>query len=189
MGIAHEADNIYWAFNGELGALDRYDFHEPHVVGGDDHSDGELWRYAEGQLSRVPGVPSHLALDIQMRTLYVADTGHQRIVRLELDSGTPGNNVPTLDPIAVHRSIDGATVDEIVGPGVLQAPAGLTLAGDGLLVADDATGILSWFTLDGALLDQVATELPHLAGVAVGPDGKPYVTDLDSGGAYRVEVP
>ena len=53
MGIAHERGNVYWAFNGDAGALDRYDFNQPHEPGGEDHTDGALWRYAEGELSRV----------------------------------------------------------------------------------------------------------------------------------------
>jgi hypothetical protein len=188
MGIAHERDNVYWAFNGQLGALDRYDFHGPHVVGGEDHSDGEFWRYAEGQLSRTPEVPSHMALDRQSGMLYVADTGNQRVIRLVTGSGTLGEDVPTLDPIAVHRRVDGAIVEEVVGPGVLQAPAGLAIVGDELVVADHARGILFWFDLDGRVLKEVETNLRGIGGVAVGPDGKIYVSDLETGGAFRVEL-
>ena len=65
---------VDWVFNGKLGALDRYDFHAPHVVGGEDHADGELSRYVEGELERVPQVPSHLALDETAHDFYVADT-------------------------------------------------------------------------------------------------------------------
>ena len=54
MGIAHERDNVYWTFNGELGALDRYDFNEPHQIGGEDHADGELFRYVERVSGKSP---------------------------------------------------------------------------------------------------------------------------------------
>merc|ERR1711974_36901 len=37
MGIAHEVDNVYWAFNGHVGSLDRYDFNNDHGPGNDDH--------------------------------------------------------------------------------------------------------------------------------------------------------
>src|SRR5690606_5406775 len=67
MGIAHERDNVYWTFNGELGALDRYDFNEPHQIGGEDHADGELFRYVEGAVARTPEIPSHLAYDQEER--------------------------------------------------------------------------------------------------------------------------
>ena len=189
MGIAHERDNAYWVFNGKLGALDRYDFHAPHVVGGEDHSDGEFARYVEGELERVPEVPSHLALDHAERQLYVADTARGRIVRLSIDAGTPGANVPTLDPIAVHRRMDGVSLVEFVAPGVLSAPSGIAFSLDRVIATDNATSRIWWFKLDGSVIASVDTGLPagSLSGVAVGPDGKLYLSDLLTGAAYRVE--
>jgi hypothetical protein len=63
VGIAHDVDNVYWVFNGQQGSVDRYDFNEPHEPGGEDHSDGELLRYVDGSLSRVPSVPGHMVID------------------------------------------------------------------------------------------------------------------------------
>ncbi|HYP75431.1 MAG TPA: hypothetical protein VER12_05745 [Polyangiaceae bacterium] len=189
MGIAFERDNVYWVFNGKLGALDRYDFHVPHAIGGEDHADGELSRYVAGQLERVPEVPSHLALDREHGQLYVADTAGGRILRLAIAEGAPGANVPTLDPIAVHRRMDGVSLIEVVAPGSLTAPSGLALSGDRLIVTDNATSRIAWFELDGTALGSVDTGLPagSLSGVAVGPDGKLYLSDLLTGAAYRVE--
>jgi hypothetical protein len=191
MGIAFERDNAYWVFNGKLGALDRYDFHAPHVIGGEDHSDGELTRYVEGQLARVPEVPSHLALDQANGNLYVADTAGGRILRLALASGTPGADVPTLDPITVHRQIDGASLVEVVAPGSLSAPSGIALSAERIIVTDNATSRVWWFKLDGTPVGSVDTGLPagSLSGVALGPDEKLYLSDLLSGTAYRVEAP
>lgn len=59
-GIAHERDNVYWLFNGHVGSIDRYDFVQDHGPGYDDHSDGIISRYVEGELSRVPDVPGHM---------------------------------------------------------------------------------------------------------------------------------
>lgn len=189
MGITHERDNVYWVFNGQLGALDRYDFHAPHVIGGDDHSDGEFERYVEGQLVRVPEVPSHLALDHSHGQLYVADTAGGRILRLAIASGVPGANVPTLDPIAVHRQMDNVGLEQVVAPGSLGAPSGIALAADRIIVTDNATSRIWWFKLDGTLVGSVDTGLPagSLSGIAIGPDGKLYLSDLLTGTAYRVE--
>jgi hypothetical protein len=189
MGIAYEQDNAYWVFNGKLGALDRYDFHAPHVVGGEDHSDGELSRYVEGQLQRVAEVPSHLALDHSNGQLYVADTAGGRILRLAIASGTPGANVPTLDPITIHRRMDGVSLVEVVAPGSLTAPSGIALTTDRIIATDNATSRIWWFELDGTPLGSVDTGLPagSLAGVTIGPDGKLYLSDLLTGTAYRVE--
>jgi len=190
MGIAYEQDNAYWVFNGKLGALDRYDFHVPHVIGGEDHSDGELHRYVEGQLARVPEVPSHLVLDRDRGRLYVADTAGGRIVALDIASGVLGGEVPTLDPIPVHRRMDGATLEEVVAPGVLDAPSGIALSGDRLIVTDNATSRIWWFELDGSVVGSLDTGLPagSLSGVTLGPDGKLYLSDLLTGTAYRVET-
>jgi len=190
MGIAHEQDNIYWVFNGQLGALDRYDFHAPHVIGGEDHSDGELSRYVEGQLQRVPEVPSHLLLDHSSGQLYVADTSGGRILRLAIASGTPGKDVQTLDPISVHREMVGASLEQVVPAGLLSAPSGIALSAGRVIVTDNATSRIWWFELDGTAVGSVDTGLPagSLSGIAVGPDGKLYLSDLLTGSAYRVEA-
>jgi hypothetical protein len=190
MGIAHERDNVYWVFNGKLGALDRYDFHDPHVIGGDDHSDGEFERYVEGQLLRVPEVPSHLALDRAHGQLYVADTAGGRILRLAIGSGVPGADVPTLDPIAVHRRMDDVALEQVVAPGSLSAPSGIALSADRIIATDNATSRIWWFTLDGTPVGSVDTGLAvgSLSGIALGPDGKLYLSDLLTGTAYRVET-
>lgn len=190
MGMAFDHDNAYWAFNGQIGAIDHYDFHAPHVIGGEDHSDGELERYVTGQLQRVPEIPSHLAFDAGRRQLYIADTGNQRVVRLAVDSGTAGANVLALDPIAVHHAVDGATLDTVVDAGTLSAPSGLALTDDGLVVTDNATSTIWWFERDGAVVGSVAVDLPagSLSGITVGPDGQLYVSDLRTGNAYRVQA-
>jgi hypothetical protein len=189
MGVAYEQDNAYWVFNGKLGALDRYDFHVPHVIGGEDHSDGELSRYVEGQLQRVPEVPSHLALDRARRQLYVADTAGGRILRLDIDSGVPGADVPTLDPISVHRQMDGASLEQLVAPGLLSAPSGIAVTAERVIATDNATSRIWWFKLDGSPLGSLDTGLPagSLSGIAVGPDGKLYLSDLLTGVAYRLD--
>ena len=188
MGIAHEEANAYWVFNGQLGALDRYDFHAPHEVGGEDHSDGELSRYVEGELVRSPEIPSHLSLDRARGELYVADTGNARIVRLAIKSGTPGADVPALDPIAIHRRVEGALLVEVVPPGLLGAPSGVVFVGDVLIVTDNLTSKIWWFERDGTVLGSVSTELApgSLAGITVGPDDHLYLSDAKRGIAYRV---
>lgn len=192
MGIAHEAGNAYWAFNGNVGALDRYDFHEPHEIGGEDHSDGELHRYVEGELLRVPEVPSHLVLDRETALLYVADTGHGRIARLDITSGFPiGEATPNYDRLHVHEQMGGATLVDVVPPGTVERPSGITLHRGVLLVTDNATSTVHAFDRNGAPLRSLQTGLPagSLAGIAVGPDGKVYLTDLLTGAVYRLDVP
>jgi hypothetical protein len=190
MGIEHERDNVYWAFNGQVGALDRYDFRSPHEPGGADHTDGEAWRWGLGQLTRVPGVPSHLAIDAAKTFLYAADTGGARVLRIDLKSGTEAEPIPTHDAqLPTVTRIDGASITEIVPAGTLERPSGIALNGRSLLVTDNATSRIHLFDLDGRSLLSLDTGLPvgTLAGVEIGPDGKVYFVDLVTGAVRRID--
>lgn len=192
MGIAHESANVYWTFNGQIGSIDRYDFGFPHEVGGDDHSDGTIHRYVEGQLLRVEEIPSHLEMDRSTGWLYIADTGHARVVRLAAASGTFGETWTPLERMAISQEIDGATLEEVVPAGTLQQPSGLALAGEGdsavLYVGDRATGEIVAFTTAGVELARFATGLPALSGLALGPDGSLYAAAHDEGRVVRLVV-
>jgi len=189
MGIAHERDNVYWTFNGDAGSLDRYDFHVPHEPGGDDHSDGELERYATGALARVEDVPSHLAFDAESGLLYAADSGNERIVALDTTSGTPGEEVPTYDPIVTHVAMQGAKLVVVVAPGRVSMPSGLTLFRGVLFVTDVLTSRIVAYDRAGHTLATLDTGLPvgSLAGIAVGPDGHAYFADRSSGRVLRID--
>jgi DNA-binding beta-propeller fold protein YncE len=190
MGIAHEANNVYWAFNGDAGSLDRVDFHMPHQIGGEDHSDGEVHRYIAGQLARVAEVPSHVAYDAERQLVYVADTGHGRVLSVDPSTATPGGDIDVLEVLHASGAMDGATVRELVAPGLLQKPSGLTLSDGTLYVTDNASSKIYGFDLSGKPQRVLDTGLPagSLAGIAVGPDGKLYVTDLLTGKVQRIET-
>jgi hypothetical protein len=189
MGIAHEVDNVYWAFNGDAGALDRYNFNSPHPPGGEDHSDGELWRYAEGELLRVPRVPSHLVYEAETGFVYVADTGHGRILRLDSNTGTEDGEVEAYDPIPVHARMTGATLEEIVPPGVLERPSGLALHQGVLFATDNATGKVFAFTTQGKLLRTLDTGFSDgsLAGITLSPGGRAFIADLTTSEVFRID--
>jgi hypothetical protein len=189
MGVAHDHDNVYWAFNGDAGSIDRYDFHAPHEPGGDDHSDGELERYATGEVLRVPEVPSHLVFDPSSSLLYVADSGHGRIVALDTTSGTPDGDVTTYDPIVIHVSMTGTKLHDVVAPGRLGVPSGLTLYQGVLFVTDAATSHIVAFDLAGHLLADLDTGLlaGALGGITIGPDGHAYVADASNRQVFRID--
>lgn len=190
MGIAHEVGNVYWAFNGQVGALDRYDFKAPHVVGGDHHADGELLRYAEGELRRVPEVPSHLVFDQDKSWLYVADTGNARVLRLDIRTGSPGADVAEYDGMQLHRRMQDAELVSWVFAGELELPSGIALFEGILLVSDTARGTIHAFNEEGRSLRSLDTGLGsgRVSGIAVGPDRKLYLSDLGSGQIYRVDA-
>ena len=188
MGIAHERDNVYWVFNGNAGAIDRYDFHHDHGPGAEDHSDGELHRYAPGSVTRVPDVPSHMAF--HDGALYVADSGGGRVLELDTDSGSPaGAASPNNDNLAVCELMAGADLREVVEPGTLTTPSGLEIYDGVLYVTDHATSRIHAFDLDGDEIRSVDTGLPSgsLAGFAVGPDEKAYFVDMPNAVVYRID--
>jgi DNA-binding beta-propeller fold protein YncE len=191
MGIAHETKNVYWAFNGTRGSLDRYDFVQPHEVGGEDHSDGQLLRYADGEVKRSPEIPSHMVFDPEDGSLYVADTGNQRVARLDTKSGTEGGTVPTNDPIQVHSAMVGATLDDFVAKGELDAPSGIALHDGAIFVTDNSTSVIHAYDRQGKELRSLDTGLPagSLAGIAVSDDGVVYLADLATGAVMRLDFP
>jgi len=175
--------------NGKLGALDRYDFAKPHESGGSDHSDGQLLRWVEGSLARTPGVPSHLAYEADSARVYMADTGHGRVVALDTASGTPGPDLVPNEAMASAKSVVNARLIEIVPPGVLQAPSGLEIKDKVLFVTDNATSQIYAFDLEGKPLRKLDTGLPAgtLAGIAIGPDDRVYIVDLAQAQVRRID--
>ena len=188
MGLAHESQNAFWAVNGLAGALDRVDFHAPHPVGGDDHSDGEVHRYISGQLERVPEVPSHVVYDNARGLVYVADTGHGRVLSVDPSTAEPGADIVVYEELQSSGEMDGARVKELVPAGMLQKPSGLALANDVLYVTDNASSLIYGFDVGGKLLWTIDTALPagSLAGIAVGADSHLYLADLLTGAVHRL---
>lgn len=190
MGIAWETGNAYWVFDGYHSSLTRYDFRRDHGPGGSDHSDGKIVRYVEGQVSRVEGVPSHLFFDAATRTLFVADTGHNRIATLDVDSGSRGSSYgPNYDGVEQYE-MNGANLVTFVDGDAngLSAPSGLELHDDHVFVGDNATGIISAFSMDGELVDWLDTMLPAgaLTGLAFDSRGRLYYLDAIGGRVLRV---
>lgn len=190
-GIAHEVDNVYWVFNSHDKALDKYDFAVDHGPGNDDHSDGSVFRYARGEvLGATDNTPSHLAFDATDKFLYVADTGHQRIVRLDTTSGTKSGSITRiLEPLKAEGTMKDAVLEEVVPPGLLQKPSGIELKGELIFVTDAATSTFHVFDKAGAELRHLETGLPpdSLAGFTFGSDEKVYFVDRIDGRVLRID--
>jgi len=161
MGIAWETENAYWVFNGLAGSIDRNDFNEDHGVGYDDHDDGLIRIYVEGEVSRVEDVPSHLVYDPASAFLYIADTGNNAIKVLDTTSGTEGlrrygyenyESYYQWDDALMWTLIDGESFG-------IEQPSGLDLVEDTLLITDHATGIIHAFDLEGNQIDYLDTGL------------------------------
>ncbi len=195
MGIAWERDNVYWVFGGKAHdgqanqrptpAIVRYDFALDHGIGADDHADGTIHQYMTNEVMREPGIPSHLIFDPASKLLYIADTGNGRVLALDTTSGTEGRNLQGQEPLVAYKEMTDAEVTVVIPPGQLIWPSGIELKDDLLFVSDNATGIISAFTLEGERVKQLDTGLGTgmLAGMAFGPDDKLYFVDM---GFHRV---
>jgi hypothetical protein len=187
-GIEWSHDNAYWVFDGGHEAISFQDFKEDHGMGYDYHSDGEILRYVEGEVARSNGVHSGLVLDKETELLYIADSGNGRIAVLDTTSGKKGQRLPQCDeyPYPVHNRMKNADLSTLVDEG-LERPSGIVRHGDVLIVADNMTGILHAYTLDGEEVDYLDTGLGEkvLQGLDIGPDGNLYIAAGKKGQVLR----
>lgn len=189
-GIAHVEANVYFVFNAELGSIEKYDFAEPHPPGADDHSDGEIYRYVEGQVKGLDGVVSHLSYDAEDKFLYIADTGNQRIVRLDTTKGTKGKRLPRRNEVLVESAVmSGVDLEEIVPAGQLEQPSGIVVQNGLIYVTDTATSAFHVFDKEGNEIRSLETGLAaqSLAGFTFGPDGKVWFVDRKKSTVYRID--
>jgi len=190
MGIAHETANRYWVTGGFNKSIDLYDFKRDHNIGQDDHSDGESYQYARGQLGYVANVPSHLVYRAATQMVYVADTGNKRILALDPKTAKESGRVRAKEKMAVSVEMDGATLTDLVpATAGLQQPSGIALDGEILYVTDHATSRIHAFSLDGKELQKLDTGLAagSLAGISLGPDGKLYIVDMVDSRVLRID--
>jgi DNA-binding beta-propeller fold protein YncE len=192
MGIAWESDNIYWTFTGYDNSIIRYDFGLDHGIGNDNHKDGLAWRYALSQVKYVPGIPSHLVYDGKAGLVYVADTGNQRIAKLDPFVATVGSTAPSFQDDGILYQMNNADLEDVVtlGSGLLSQPSGLEVHNGLIYVSDSGTGKILAFTPEGKLVNYLDTKLPtqSLAGINFGPDGKLYFVDMKGHRVFRVDV-
>ncbi|MDX1913236.1 MAG: choice-of-anchor J domain-containing protein [Saprospiraceae bacterium] len=179
MGIAHEADNIFWVFDGWNETIVRYDFGKDHGPGNDDHADGIVRRYLEIPVKKDGFVPSHLVLDKTSGWLYVVDNGNDRVLRLNINSGSVANALPLInEPLAEHSEMGNVTWEVIINQG-LSRPSGIEIIGNRLLVSDFANGDIIVYDIENgfAELGRIATGQAGITGIKIGPEGEIWYTN------------
>lgn len=178
MGIASEQENAFWVTDGYNGSVVRYDFVEDHGPGNDDHADGIVRRYTEVSFTKDGVVPSHLVLDKATGWLYVVDNGGDRVVRLDINSGTVVDTLPLInEPLQEHSQMGGVTWEVIVDG--LVRPSGIEFLENRLLVGDYTTGDIIVYDVDNDFVElgRIATGQEGLTGIKVGPDGAIWYTN------------
>jgi len=175
-GIASAGENVYWVFDGFHNAIVKYDFVQPHIVGGDDHSDGKVWRHSEVVVQRSPGLSSHMEFDPASGWLYIADTGNERIIKMDPNSGTvTGNLNPYGETLAGYYNMSGTDWDVVADTDLIK-PTGLDIYDGRLLISDYSNGdiIVYDITQEPVVeLGRIETGISNqIMGLKVGPEGE-----------------
>jgi hypothetical protein len=177
-GIAWERDNAFWLVDGYSNDVVRYDFVDDHNPGNDDHSDATIRRYSDVELGRdIQGiVPSHLELDESKTWLYVVDHGNDRVIRMNITTGTagPAPSMPQTEGVEEYSTITDYTWETVVNTG-LQKPCGIIVKGDKMFVSDYATNEIIMYNISSipaVEVNRIATPADGIMGIALAPDGK-----------------
>ena len=189
-GIASESENIYWLFDGFHSSIVKYDFQQPHEHGGDNHYDGLLYRHDDVQVMREPGLSSHLDLDENTGWLYICDTGNQRILRMNINSGQFAETLETYgEYLELYARMEGTEWEEIPSSD-LTFPTGLDIHNGRLLISDFATGDIIIFDIDGEQpveLGKFETGLPdEIMGIKVSHDGSIWYVCTNANELHQV---
>ena len=181
MGIEWMQDNAFWTFDGYHGSISLFDFVEDHGVGFDDHSDGIVERYVEVEVARIEGIPSHLVYDRDNAVLFVADTGNERILRVDTSSAVRNRNLPATEPGVQVFEMAGAVVEEWANnDDGLDWVSGIDIH-DGVLYFSDTyqSRIYAYDVETGEELDYLDTGLPErsLMGIRLDELGNLYYVD------------
>ena len=179
MGITHETGNAYWVFDGWNQEIVRYDFVDDHGPGNADHSDAMVRRYREIQVARDGDVPSHMILDKENGTLYAVDNGNDRVLRIDINSGSVAGPIALInEQLAEHSRMGNVDWDVIIDAG-LDRPCGIEFIENRLLVGDYATGEIIIYDVDNdfAELGRIDTGNPGLTGLRIGPEGNIWFTN------------
>ena len=188
MGIASEGENVFWVTDGYNGSVVRYDFQEDHGPGNDDHADGIVRRYAEIAFRKDGVIPSHLVLDESKQWLYVVDNGNDRVVRLDITTGSVVDTLPLInEPLAEHTVIGNVTWEVIADS--LVRPSGIDIIENRLLVGDYTTGDIIIYDVDKQFVElgRITTGQQGLTGIKVAPDGSIWYTNRLQNTLVRAE--
>ena len=190
MGIAHEADNIFWVYDGYNQDIAQYNFMDDHGPGNSDHTDGIVRRYTEIDVLRDGEIPSHLVLDKTTGWLYIVDVGNDRVLRLDINSGTLGSNLSSpSESFLDHKAVVNVTWEVLIDSGLTE-PSGIDVVGNHLVVSDHSTGDIVIYDISGTSaieLGRIQTGQQGICGLKVGTQGYIWYVNETLNTVVRIE--
>ncbi|MDZ4745333.1 MAG: redoxin family protein [bacterium] len=184
LGIAHERDNVYWISDALHKRIGRYDFRDPHEVGGTDHRDGEIRNYTNATITTSEhGRAAHMDFDDAKQWLYYINPGANAVMRLDTRTGKDVGALSTTpqsdENLTLFRNFSGATVQPVMQLTKDVRPVGLDIVGNHLIIGN-TDGTILVYDIGGALptLKHTLNVAPMVVGgVTVGPDGRIWFVD------------
>jgi len=193
MGIASDKDNIFWVYDDYSNDIVRYDFAEDHGPGNSDHDDGELIRYQGMGLSAINhDIVNHLVLDNDKKWLYFVDGGNQRILRLDITTGTAiqaPSSFLLQETLASYQKMTGFAWEEVVITGLVQ-PAGIDIIDNRLVVTDHSNGDIVFYdvsVIPALEIGRIQTNEPGIMGAVIGPNGKLWYANATLNKVVKIE--
>ena len=195
-GIAWQTDNIFWVNDGYFGEVVSYNFGVEHGPGGSGSSDGIVHRYGGLGLQRDTDdvVVSHMAFDPDKEWLYVSDYGNQRVIRIDVATGTLGDTpfFGPFEPLAEYAYYEDFDWEVVVADTTLN-PSGIILIGNKMLVADHATGDIIVYITEGPTAFEewfrIETADNGIQGLEIGPDGRIFYANEANNKIRRLDSP
>jgi len=135
-----------------------------------------------------------LVLDKPTGWLYVVDHGAQRVMRIDINSGTTGP-APTWPPTGPYENYAEYTTvlnydwEEVISTGLVE-PAGIEVIGYRLLVSDHSNGDIIVYDISSTPLvelGRIQTNMPGIMGIVLGPNGKIWAVNATTSELLLIE--
>jgi hypothetical protein len=123
--------------------------------------------------------------------LYIVDNGNQRVLRLDINSGSIGGT-PSYGPyetLAEYKNVDGATWEVVVSSGLVE-PSGIDVIDDRMIVTDHATGdiiIYDISSMPAVEIKRIVTGNPGIMGTVIGPEGRIWYVNYTMNEVIKIE--
>lgn len=192
MGIAHLESNTYFVFDAYNNEIVKYAFEGDHGPGKDDHDNGEIYRYSEIFVERNGvEIPNHMVINKENGELYFTDHKNSKVIRMDVNSGTIGNNLPLVnEQLSVHVDMTGVDFGDFIVTGIT-TPCGIDVLGDRLIVGDYDNGDILLYDISTStpiLMTTIVTGATGLMGIKIGPEGRIWYVDAEANTVNKINV-